>query len=201
MSFLARFSSVNSISLIWQEWGRYTSSGKRSRWLRAVTNPWCPFFILCLRAPVVQSYNAGLMISRSTDRSCTRGMIHNTILLISSCCPRRSIALQCRIVALKTIHFMFIPCLNWNFEGGIGWVPYHATSATLNKATGLIFRLLLALSYRYNFFFKSSALKNVLIFAFHFWRFLTNYSVHKFSWPFTGCTFCPFGLAHFFWMR
>ena len=42
----------------------------------------------------------------SSDRSCTRGMIHNKIDLISSDCTRPSIALQCRIVAWNTIHFI-----------------------------------------------------------------------------------------------
>ena len=40
------------------------------------------------------------------DRSCARGMIHN-IHLISQGCPRPSLAVQCRIIALNTNHFIY----------------------------------------------------------------------------------------------
>ena len=53
---------------------------------------------------MVQWQHAGLQINRSSDRSCTWGMIHIKIHLISPGYPRRSIALQCRIVAFNTIH-------------------------------------------------------------------------------------------------
>ena len=47
---------------------------------------------------VVQWYRAGLLISRSRDRPCTRGMIHK-IHPISPGCPSPNLALQCRIVS------------------------------------------------------------------------------------------------------
>ena len=39
------------------------------------------------------------LVNRLSDRSCTGGMIHNTIYLISPGCPRLSVILHCRIVA------------------------------------------------------------------------------------------------------
>ena len=42
--------------------------------------------------------------SRSSDRSCTWGMIHTKIHLISPGCPDPGLALQCRMVSWNTIH-------------------------------------------------------------------------------------------------
>ena len=51
---------------------------------------------------------AGLLVNRSSDQSCTRGMIHNRIHLISRSCPGPCLALQCRIVGLKTLFISFL---------------------------------------------------------------------------------------------
>ena len=59
-------------------------------------------------ASVVQWQRTGLLVNRSSGRSCSRGMIHNKIHLISPGCPRPNTALQSRIVALNSIHFIHI---------------------------------------------------------------------------------------------
>ena len=45
------------------------------------------------------SCSVELLVNRSSERSCTRGMIHNKFISLPPGCPRPSIALQCRIVA------------------------------------------------------------------------------------------------------
>ena len=50
---------------------------------------------------VVQWWHAGLLVNRLSDRSYTRGMIHNKIHLFSSGCPRPRIALQVQNGGLK----------------------------------------------------------------------------------------------------
>ena len=50
----------------------------------------------------------GLLVNRSTDRSCTRGMIYNQIYLISPGCPRSSIVLQVQNRGLTHNSFHFI---------------------------------------------------------------------------------------------
>ena len=44
------------------------------------------------------SRSAGLLVNMSSDRSCTRGMFHNKIHLISPGCPRPSIALTVQLL-------------------------------------------------------------------------------------------------------
>ena len=51
-------------------------------------------------------WRAELLVNRSSDRSCTTGMMYNKIHIISPGCPRPDIALQCKIVAENTIHFI-----------------------------------------------------------------------------------------------
>ena len=65
-----------------------------------------------LGVSVVQWQCAGLLANWLSDWSCARGMIHNKIHLICSGCPRPSIALQCRIVAKNTNHFISIVLLS-----------------------------------------------------------------------------------------
>ena len=54
--------------------------------------------------------------NRLSDRSCARGMIHNKIYLVRRSYPRPSMALQCRIMALKktqnTIHSFIHPSIH-----------------------------------------------------------------------------------------
>ena len=57
---------------------------------------------------MVQWYRAGLLVNRPSDRSCTRGMIHNKIPLISRGCPRSSVALQLQDCGLKH-HSFHVP--------------------------------------------------------------------------------------------
>ena len=45
-------------------------------------------------------------VDRSSNRSCTSGMIHNKIHRNSPRCPQPIMALQCRIVAYNTILFI-----------------------------------------------------------------------------------------------
>ena len=56
-----------------------------------------------IRAGVAQWYRAGLQI-KCGNQSCTWGMIRTKIHLISPGFPRPSSAIQCRIVALNSIH-------------------------------------------------------------------------------------------------
>ena len=61
----------------------------------------------CIRGTVVADFKAlcliyaGLLVKSSIDRLCTRGMIQNTIHLISPGCPRPGIALQVQDLGLK----------------------------------------------------------------------------------------------------
>ena len=53
------------------------------------------------------------LVNKLSDRSCTRGMIHNIIHFISPCCPRASITLQCRIVAFSSNRVIcYVPFLS-----------------------------------------------------------------------------------------
>ena len=52
---------------------------------------------------VVQGKRAGMLVKRLSDRSCTRGMIHNKIHRVSPGCPPPSIGLQ--VEAYDTNHF------------------------------------------------------------------------------------------------
>ena len=50
------------------------------------------YYCLCVGSSVAHWSHAGLLINRLSDRSCTKGMIHNNKHLISPGCPRPSIA-------------------------------------------------------------------------------------------------------------
>ena len=52
-------------------------------------------------------WSVALLVNRSSDLSCTGGMIHNKILLITPGWPRLNIALQCGIRGVNTTNFIF----------------------------------------------------------------------------------------------
>ena len=65
-----------------------------------------------VRCVVVGRWIASQQVS--SDRSCTRGMIHIRILLISPGCSRPNIVLHCRIVASNTfIHSVIYVLFYW----------------------------------------------------------------------------------------
>ena len=60
---------------------------------------------------MAQSLFTGLQVNRSNVQSCTWGMIHTKIHLISPDCPCPSIALRYRIVAVNTIYSSIHRCI------------------------------------------------------------------------------------------
>ena len=56
---------------------------------------------------MIARWIVGQQVNRSSDRSCTRSMIHNKIHLINPSCPRPNIALQLQNCGLKHHSFHF----------------------------------------------------------------------------------------------
>ena len=71
-------------------------------------------FFLLWRHPW-HSGSAGVLVNRSSKQSCTMGMIHNKIHIISPGCPRPTIAFKCRIMAANTIHSLIHSHLFFSF--------------------------------------------------------------------------------------
>ena len=66
--------------------------------------------VACRLVSEAQWYRGGLLVKRSSDRSCNRGnMIHNKVNPIRTCYPHPSITLQCRIMVQNTINFISFP--------------------------------------------------------------------------------------------
>ena len=61
---------------------------------------------MTLHFPIVMKHNYLVLICIRCGDVRTEKSNHNKIHPISPGCPRPSIALQCRIVALKTIHYV-----------------------------------------------------------------------------------------------
>ena len=86
-----------------------------------------PIVIFHLRPPsLVQWQRTGLQVNRLSDRSYTRGMIHNKINLISPDCPQPSIALQWP--KTPSFHFIFI-YMQYKFSVFKISIPYICTGS------------------------------------------------------------------------
>ena len=79
-----------------------------------------------VRTSIAQWRNTGLLVKSSSNRSCTRGMIHNKIHLFSPDYRRPSIALQFSGLKHKSFHFMLWTesHLTITHQGNLGWGAY-----------------------------------------------------------------------------
>ena len=74
------------------------------------------------------------MVSRSSNLSCTRGMVHPQIHLINPGCPLPGIALQCRLVALNTIHYFILFLLSTTITPNWSKIfPPHGEPSVVSK--------------------------------------------------------------------
>ena len=69
---------------------------------------------------VVVPWTVGLLVNRSSDRSCIRGMFQNKIYLISPCCLRPSIALTVQNHGLKHQSFILYILIAYRIVGFSG---------------------------------------------------------------------------------